>query len=139
MRLLRPAGALLFAATRAALGCILVTGGTDGYTLAPPEAGICATEAGLLGVDLSCQCASSADCPSDGGKQYCCLSLDLAKLSAASSCEVDPCHGSLTVQLCTQSSECAGAGCYLQSCSFDGSVPATVTVQACGEIPGCSR
>lgn len=120
-----------------ALGCFLVTGGTGGYTLAPPEAGVCSYDASALGVTLSCACASKSDC--DAGTPFCCFGLGTgtssSTIAAGSTCEKHACDAATTVQLCHQNSECVDAACIKQTCSY-GEVP--VPVQACGMLPNCT-
>jgi hypothetical protein len=118
----------------AVASCLLITGGTGGYGLAPPDAGICAFDVASLGItDLSCACASSADCD---GEPYCCFAVNTSSLSAGSSCRSTPCDASIGAQLCKTTSECLGASCVAQVCGFGTAV--SIPVQACGSLDGCA-
>ena len=102
----------------AAAGCMLVTGGTDGYSAPKASAGTC---------------SSAADCGDAGS--VCCLSLSNSTTSVVGSCQ-SSCTLSLP-QLCKTSAECGDAGpCSMLSCTVDGS-PVTVPLQACGSVQGC--
>ncbi len=125
------AAIVAIAAGTAAAGCFLITGGTGGYELAPPEAGICSIDAG---VTVTCACASSSDCL-EGGRQFCCFGLSTTTLSASSSCQATPCDAAAGPQLCKMSSECVDASCTLQTCSFDS---LSIPVQICGTLAGCT-
>ena len=102
----------------AGAGCMLITGGTDGYSAAKTSAATC---------------TSAADC-GDGGN-VCCLSV-----SSSTTSVVGACQSSCTValpQLCKTSGECGEAGaCSVLSCTVDGS-PLTIPLQACGAVQGC--
>jgi hypothetical protein len=122
----------------AGAGCFLLTGSTDGYTLAPPEAGICTIDASSLtslGVTLSCGCTSSADC--HAGARFCCFGVSLTGTSAsgASSCQATACDAAVGAQLCEQSSECVDAACIGQTCTFS---ELSIPVRACGHVNGCT-
>jgi hypothetical protein len=108
-------------------GCILITGGTDGYT----QAG-----AGSAGAS----CMSAADC-GDGGS-VCCLIVTAQTTSTAGTC-ASTCaiaYPTAYPQLCKTSAECADAGpCNMLSCTVDASgtgIP--FTLQACGMVQGCT-
>ncbi len=109
-----------FAATAAvmALGCMLITGSTDGYS--EPDAAI-----------PGFACALPGDC---AGK-LCCLQLTDGGVPTGSSCETscaDP-RG----QVCGVTADCADAGsCWTQTCAFDGGF--SVQVKTCGALPVCS-
>ena len=120
----------------AAGGCILVTGGTSGYTLAIPEGGLCQTEASSAIV--TCQCASAASCApdggaADGGPLVCCLGESLAA-SLVAACKATSC-GTSAIQLCETSQECDDAACLSQVCTVSS---VTIPVQACGAIPAAT-
>jgi hypothetical protein len=109
----RVALALLLGLAVIAAGCILITGGTGGYTLAG------GAEGGT--------CESAAECDAGGGQpQICCLSL-----ASGAACQVGPC-GAQKVQLCAKSAECDDAACVPQSCMLDG---VQLGLRACGVIP----
>jgi hypothetical protein len=132
----RLARACIAAATAltALAGCVLITGGTGGYSLAAPEAGICgAYDAASLGaiVPITCSCASSADC-TDGGARFCCFGLE-GTASVGSTCQAMPCDGSL--QLCQTTKECVDAECTPQTCSYSS---LSIPVFACGSLDGCA-
>jgi hypothetical protein len=115
----------------AAGGCILVTGGTSGYTLAIPEAGLCQTDAPSALV--TCECASAASCAQDGGPVACCLGESLTG-SLAAACKATSC-GPSAIQLCETSKECDDAACLSQVCTVSS---VTIPIQACGAIPAAT-
>jgi hypothetical protein len=119
-----------------AIGCFLVTGGTGGYTLAPPEAGICTFDAAALGLGdaLTCTCASIDECPKDAGPQFCCFGIQSAT-SVGSSCQSTPCDAATGAQLCNTTAECVDATCTAQTCSFS---VVTIPVRACGSLAACT-
>jgi hypothetical protein len=91
-------------------GCILVTGGTDGYTSA--EGG---------------SCQSPKDC--NGGP--CCFVVSDAGQSSTT------CQASCPAwaQACAEGLDCGdGGSCLVQSCTVE---EATVQVATCGPIPLC--
>jgi hypothetical protein len=106
-------------------GCMLFTGGTDGYS---------GTGSGSAG---GASCASAADC-GDGG-EVCCLIVSASATSTSGTCAPTCSIPSSYPQLCATNAECGDAGpCTKQSCtvSVSGtSVP--VSLQACGTVPGC--
>ena len=125
-------------------GCVLVTGGTDGYQYSPPvfDAGGDAFD-GDAPSGLTLGCLSALDCAGDAAGQLCCLDVTSAT-SAATVCQAPPCGGTFSIQLCKSSTECppvapdasaTGATCIPQSCGFSG---ATVTLQACGNVLTCT-
>ncbi len=105
-------------------GCMLFTGGTDGYS---------GTSSGSAG--SSCTSASSCG---DGG-EVCCLVLSPSATSTSGTCQPTCSIPSAYPQLCATSAECGDAGpCTKQSCSASvngTSVP--ISLQACGVVPGC--
>lgn len=102
-------------------GCFLVTGSTDGYV---------ASEAGG-----SPSCMSASSC-ADGS--VCCLVLTSSSTSLAGTCQAT-CANAAYPQLCTTNAECGDAGaCTKQSCTVDAGGGVTVSVQACGTLPGCA-
>jgi hypothetical protein len=120
-------------------GCFIVTGSTDGYERSAQSVSEAGTDAPAEGgtSGLSLGCVSALDCASDGGTpSLCCLSLTSLS-SAATACQPSPCGGSFSVQLCKASSECAAdaGGCLSQTCTAGS---ATVTIQACGNVLGCT-
>ncbi len=136
-------------------GCFVVTGGTGGYVLEQPDAGVCGFDAATLGVTVSCACASAADCRGDGGggkggggggksdgggsgggggARVCCLGLG-ASSTLSSTCQAPSC-GDAAIQICATSAECDAQTCVKQSCTYGGF---TVPVQACGALPGCTQ
>jgi hypothetical protein len=108
------------------VGCILVTGGTNGY--AGPDTG--ASEPFVL------NCQASSDCPGGGGDaapQSCCVSLSPAGTQCQSSC-AEPWQ-----KLCKVASDCgdaASAECLTNTCTFD---DASAQVPSCGPIPICAQ
>jgi len=121
---------LLLAAAMAVvegLGCALFTDlGTGGY--GPADAGnaqsACDGDGACFAFTLSCVGAS--DCPSG---QICCLSLNSTS-SVTFACANGPvCIAG--VQLCRADTECTGATCVMQQCTFDA---AAITIQACGSV-----
>jgi hypothetical protein len=119
---------LLVAGLSFGAGCVLITGGTDGYTQAGGAAAAGAS------------CTSAANC-GDGGN-VCCLIVTAQTMSTAGTC-ASTC--AITVptaypQLCKTSAECGDAGpCNLLTCTVDaGGTGYPVTLQACGMIPGCT-
>ena len=122
------------AVATALAGCLLITGGTSGYKLAPPEAGICSIDAASFGVTIACGCASSVDCVKDGGAQFCCFGQTGAT-SAGSSCQSTPCDASVAIQLCKTTAECVHTACTPQTCTYS---VVSVPVQACGSLDGCT-
>jgi hypothetical protein len=110
-------GAVLFAGALG--GCVLVSGGTDGYK--PVDAGIPG-------------CGATSDC--DPG-QLCCLVLSLSSGSATVACQTPDARsvctgGDYQLELCSTDAECPhGGACLEQQCSA-GSTP--TTFRACGTI-----
>lgn len=112
---------LLVAGMSLGAGCMLVTGGTDGYT----QAG------GSRSAGASCM--SAADC-GDGG-DVCCLIVTAQTMSTAGTCASTCAIPTTYPQLCKMSAECGDAGC--NSCTVDaGGVP--VMLQVCGTVEGCT-
>jgi hypothetical protein len=100
----------------AAAGCILVTGGSDGYSPA---------EGGLTGQG----CHTPADC----NGQVCCFVLGEAGVPSTS------CQASCPAweQSCAVASDCGDAGqCLAQSCTVE---ETTVQVTTCGAISFCTQ
>ncbi len=115
------AAAALAASCLIAGGCMIITGGTDGYS---------AAQTGAPG-----SCTSASQC--DGGS-VCCLSVSssMSSMAVSGTCQ-SSCTTSLP-QLCTTNAECHDAGpCTPLSCAVDGS-PVAVTLQACGTVQGCT-
>jgi hypothetical protein len=108
---------MVLATAGAVAGCVLFTGGTDGYTVA--EGGT--TNPGA--------CLSPKDC----NGQPCCIALGdsgLPVLSCQTTCPA-------WEQSCAVASDCGDAGaCLSQSCTVEG---ATVQVTTCGPIPICTQ
>ena len=100
-------------------GCILFTGGTNGYT---------ATEAGA---PSGATCESPSDC---SGGQFCCAVLadgGLPGSACLSSCPRP------YEQVCAHASDCGEAGaCLTQMCTFEGT---SYQVNTCGAIPMCTQ
>jgi hypothetical protein len=109
-------------------GCVLLTGSTSGYELAPAEGGTCDGSSACMGTRL--ECFSTADC--DAG--VCCLSV-ASLTSVQSTCQLGPCQTALGAQLCASSEECTGATCEAQECTI---ANATVTLRSCGGFSLCS-
>ncbi len=100
-------------------GCLLVTGGTSGYSLLDSGSG---------------SCMSAAEC--DAGS-VCCLDLSSQSTSLSGTC-LTSCVAALP-QLCTTTAECADAGaCVKQSCSGDSGTGLSVTLQLCGLQKSCT-
>jgi hypothetical protein len=116
---MRAIGVALAVLVALAGGCVIFTGSSDGYSV---------NEAGTP------TCASAADCR---GGAVCCLVVTSSTTSTAGTC-MSSCSTSYP-QLCAKSSECGDAGsCSMLSCSVDaGGVGVSVSIQACGTVPGC--
>jgi len=116
---LGPALALaMVVAGSAFVGCILVTSGTDGYSVVDSGAS---------------SCMAAADCEAGS---VCCLVVNAASTSTAGTC-ASSCSLSYP-QLCKATSECGDAGaCTKQSCTVDAGGGLSVTLQACGLLPVC--
>lgn len=104
-------------------GCVLFTGGTNGYTA--PEGG------------SSTGCTTSKQC---GDAQSCCYVLDGATPSTACQASCDKSYE----KACTVGSDCGdGGSCLSQSCTLEAGpeipISVTVTVTTCGPIPVCSQ
>jgi hypothetical protein len=112
------APAALAFATACAAGCIVVTGGSSGYS---------ASEAGTPGAS----CKSSADCPG----QVCCYAIDAGPTPACAA----SCPSSL--ESCTRASDCGEAGaCLVQSCQVDTEgFQVNVSVTTCGVVSFCTQ
>jgi hypothetical protein len=122
--------AVTVAAGTVGAGCVLITGSTDGYQGKPSGGG----DGGGDGPTLSLACVSSADC-GDGGN-VCCVVVSSSLTSVNTACQAAPCSGILPAQLCKTSAECGKTGlCTTQSCNFGS---ASVTIQACGTVSGCT-
>jgi hypothetical protein len=120
--------AVTVAAGAAGAGCVIITGSTDGYQ--PADAG----RDGGDGAAVSLACVSSADC-GDGGN-VCCVVVSSSLMSTNTVCQAAPCTGIIPAQLCKTSAECGNAGlCTTQSCSLGS---ASVTIEACGTVNGCT-
>jgi hypothetical protein len=102
----------------AAVGCVLVTGSTGGYT--GPEAGA------TVPVGEACDCGAGVCClPS--------LDAEIPLITCQASCP-EPWK-----QLCTRASDCgdaATATCLIQACTID---DASIQLQSCGPIPICAQ
>jgi hypothetical protein len=119
------------AAAAVGVGCVIITGSTDGYRLQGSGGGDGGAEGGAM---ASIQCVSSADC-GDGG-EVCCVVVNSSLTLTGITCQAAPCTGALPAQLCKTSAECGKTGlCTLQSCSFGST---TVTIQACGTVETCT-
>jgi hypothetical protein len=118
-----PIAALVLAAgLTLAGGCIIFTGGTDGYSGVDSGSSAGAT------------CTSAANC-GDGG-YVCCLIVSASTMSTNGTC-AQTCSVAYP-QLCTTSAECGDAGaCTMQSCMIDAGGGVSFTLQACGTVPGC--
>ena len=114
-------------------GCVIVTGGAEGYELADAGASEATAEAGAGSLDLRCLSANA--CAGDGAPGDICCVTFTGTTSATSACQAGPCGGTLPVQLCAADAECAGTTCVTQSCTLAG---AAVTVRACGAVPTCT-
>jgi hypothetical protein len=128
---LRLRGVLTALALAAPVSCVIVTGSTDGYELAPAPATQVTADAGAA--DIQLDCLAAANCSGDGGDGVCCLDL-AASGTARAACQAGPCGGVVPVQLCAAGAECAGGTCVLQTCPLGGSV---VDLRACGLLPTC--
>ena len=110
MRAVLSLAGVAFAAVAA--GCILVTGGTDGYSAAGAQG-----------------CRTAQDC----GGQVCCFTLGdggVPSTACQSSCPS-------WQQSCAVASDCGdGGACLTQSCTVQG---ATVQVTTCGAISFCTQ
>jgi hypothetical protein len=103
-------------------GCMLVTGGTSGYS----------TSGGSGGGGPSCMSASGCG---DGG-MVCCLIVNGQSTSLEGTC-ASSCSVSYR-QLCSSSTECGDAGaCHTLSCTPEGGGGLSVSIMACGSVPGC--
>jgi hypothetical protein len=115
---MRAAGVIAVAVVVGALGgCVLVTGGTNGYT--SPEGGT------LTG--QGCQT------PKDCSGTPCCFVLDDAGVPSTT------CQASCPAweQSCGVGSDCGdGGSCLAQSCTVEGT---TVQVTTCGAISFCTQ
>ena len=100
-------------------GCIVVTGGSNGYS---------ASEASTPGQG----CASSADCAGE----MCCY--DLASGSPTATCTAS-CAPAF--QSCAQASDCGdGGSCLVQSCHVDaGGFAVSLSVSTCGAVSICTQ
>jgi hypothetical protein len=102
-------------------GCVIFTGGTDGFTV---------SEAGPANSGGSC--TTSANC---NGGQMCCWVLDgaLPTTSCLPSCTP-------SFEACGVASDCGDGGvCCSQSCTLDAGVITSATVTTCGAIPFCTQ
>lgn len=120
-------GLATVAVCAAIAGCILFTGGTDGYTTPVPTTG-----AG---------CSIPKDCADAG--LFCCISgldAEVPTTSCQTSC------GAPSLVICSIASDCEKvvpsadgstsvlAPCYAQTCYFD---DASIPVSTCGVLPIC--
>jgi len=122
--------AVTIAAGTVGAGCVIITGSTDGYSVQGTGG-----DGGRDSGAVSLECVSAADC-GDGGN-VCCLVINSALTQATTACQASCSGGTGTpaVQLCKSTSECGKTGiCITQTCTL-GSL--TVTIPACGNIPGC--
>jgi hypothetical protein len=127
---MRKVVALLFAASIAA-GCILVTGGTDGYYARDAGRSSVCSDGGEGGCP-ALACVSAVDC-GDGGA-VCCLVTNTS-VGIGTACQ-ESCGGAFPVQLCRTNAECGDAGpCGTQSCSVGGS---SFVLEVCGMLAGCT-
>jgi hypothetical protein len=101
----------------AVAGCLLVTGGSNGYSTA----------------DASALTGGACEKPSDCNGGACCIVLDAAvpTTSCQASCPA-------WQQLCAVGMDCGDAGqsCLAQSCTIEGT---TVQVTTCGAISVCTQ
>lgn len=110
------------------LGCVLFTGGTDGYRLADA--------AGEPSPNIL-PCIQATDC-TDAGEDAsgfaCCLVTGASLPTTV--CTTAICSGRSPIQLCKEPGECGDAGlCVKQACAF---ANYSVNVFACGLNDGCS-
>jgi hypothetical protein len=97
-------------------GCVLITGGTDGYS---------AAEGGVSGVG----CQTPADCHG----QVCCFVLGDGGVPSTACQATCPAWE----QSCAVGSDCGeGGACLAQSCTVEGT---TVQVTTCGAISFCTQ
>lgn len=114
MRAAMALAGLAFAAVAA--GCVLVTGGTNGYS---------ASEAGLTG--------QACHTPKDCAGQACCFIVDDAGVPSTACQATCPAWE----QACAVGSDCGdGGSCLAQSCTVEGT---TVQVTTCGPISFCTQ
>jgi hypothetical protein len=102
-------------------GCVIFTGGTDGFTTA---------EAGPGGGG----CKASSNC---GVGQMCCYEPDAGTLSAICAPFCPPAQ-----EACIIASDCGDGGsaiCLSQSCPIDGGPVTSVNVTTCGAFPQCTQ
>jgi len=107
-------------------GCMLFTGGTDGYS------------GGSSGSGGGASCTSASSC-GDGG-EVCCLVVSPSATSASGTCQPTCSIPSSYPQLCATSAECGDAGpCSSQSCTanVNGTSVQSPPLQLCGTVPGC--
>jgi hypothetical protein len=118
--MVRASIAVVLVATAAFAGCVIFTGGTNGY--GSPDAG---TSTG--------SCSSTKECASG---LTCCYEIDggLPSISCQPTC-------AKWQEACGKASDCGDAGeCLSQSCMIEaGPIVAPVTVTTCGVIPFCSQ
>ncbi len=129
----------------AGAGCVIFTGGTDGYVSADAGATttVPAVDAGCTlvtegGVCLVDQCTSAADCRARddaSAAAVCCVGVvGVSPVAIGTTCAVSACSIG-TVVSCASSADCDGGACFAQSCPFAGS---GASFSACTLFPGCS-
>jgi len=117
---MRAATVALLLSTALASGCIVFTGGTDGYT--EPDSGTSEKT-----------CTSASAC---GDAAVCCLVTTSSTASTLGTC-MATCAVEFP-QLCASSAECREAGaCSMHTCMIDAGGGITFPLQACGEVPDC--
>jgi hypothetical protein len=113
------------------VGCVLVTGSTDGYTTstAPPSYA-CVTPQQCTGAYIP-----------DGGEAgpndpttVCCLTLDTAESIAGTSC-LPRCLVP-ALQICVRDSDCASGSCFSHTCP-DPQGGKSITLSTCDRIAAC--
>lgn len=104
-----------------ALGCVLITGSTDGYN-PPPQP---TSDGG---------CTRNADCTGGGA---CCIQFE-GTTPVGEACQPNAC-ASEAIHLCVHDSDCGDAGsCLTQSCNV-GALNVTFHTCAGIDVPGCTR
>lgn len=119
--MLRTVLAAAVAVSGVVAGCVIFTGGTDGFTI---------SEAGPANAGGGCK--TSADC---NGGQMCCWGLDGAVPSTSCQPSCTP-----SFEACGVASDCGDGGvCFSQSCMLDAGVITNATVTTCGPISFCTQ
>lgn len=118
-------------------GCVLITGGSDGYTelvdasAQAPTAAACPADASACVV---VGCSSPADCLADDASAggFCCLTPTTSPAGAALACQATACPLAQTT-VCASSADCpVGLACETQQCSISGT---SITFKTCGAVP----